>query len=187
MNFTRDRLHSIGWASLLTVCAAMTVGLTLRVNAVKSEVHQAERRIIRMRHEITFLQTEFETRSNQQQLTALNDVEFGYMAPRAQQYIEGERQLAALGTPRGPGAPKPIRVASATADTGAGAFPPLASLIGGRSQTGDGEQPARDLAQPLAKQGSTPSPAWDPLSAAIDAKGLAERLTRIEAGAARSE
>src|SRR5688572_3301464 len=114
MNLTRDRLHSIGWVTLLTLCTAMTAGLTLRVNAAKSEVYQAERKIVSMRSEITFLQTEFQTRSNQQQLKALNDVEFGYVAPRAQQYIEGERQLAVIGKPRAPGAPSPIRVATAT-------------------------------------------------------------------------
>ena len=40
-----------------------------------------------------------------------NAVEFGYSAPRADQYLESERQLAALGTPRGINAPSPVRVA----------------------------------------------------------------------------
>ena len=47
----------------------------------------------------------------QQQLAAWNQVEFGYSAPRADQYVEHERQLAALGSPRGIDAPQPIRVA----------------------------------------------------------------------------
>ena len=49
----------------------------------------------------------------QQQLRNLNAIEFGYQAPTAGQYLEGERQLAALGKARGPNAPEPIRVASA--------------------------------------------------------------------------
>jgi len=125
MKLTRDRVRSIGWVAVLTVCAAMTLGLTLRVNAVKSQVRLAERQIVALKQEQMMLETEFETRANQQQLTVLNDVEFGYQAPTAGQYLEGERQLAVLSKPRAPDAPTPIRVASA-----ADAAPPaLTSLI----------------------------------------------------------
>lgn len=110
MNLTRDRVRSIGWAFVLTVCAAMTLALTFRVNAVKSEVRLAERQIVALRQEKLFLETEFETRANQQQLKALNDVEFGYVAPTSGQYLENERELASLGKERAPGAPAPIRV-----------------------------------------------------------------------------
>src|SRR6195952_81560 len=113
MNLTRDRVRSIGWAVILTVCAAFTMALTMRVNAVKSQVSLAERQIVALRQEKMMLETEFETRANQQQLKALNDVEFGYQAPPPGQYLEGERQLASLAKPRGPGAPSPIRVATA--------------------------------------------------------------------------
>lgn len=110
---TRDRLHSIGWAFMLTVCFALTLALTFRVNAVKSEVRLAEREIVRLKQHKLFLETEFLTRANQQQLRNLNEVEFGYEAPTAAQYIEGERQLASFSRPRAPGAPEPIRVATA--------------------------------------------------------------------------
>ena len=113
MNLTRDRVRSIGWAVILMVCLAMTMALTMRVNAVKSQVALAERQIIALRQEKQMLETEFETRANQQQLKALNDVEFGYQAPTPAQYLEGERQLAVLAKARSPGAPSPIRVASA--------------------------------------------------------------------------
>jgi hypothetical protein len=113
MKLTRDRVRSIGWVAVLTVCGALTMGLTLRVNAVKSQVRLAERQIVSLQRQKTLLETEFETRANQQQLKVLNDVEFGYQAPTAGQYLEGERQLAALAKPRAPDAPAPIRVASA--------------------------------------------------------------------------
>ena len=113
MNLTRDRVRSIGWAFVLTVCFALTMALTFRVNAVKSQVRLAERQLVSLQRHKLFLETEFEARSNQQQLKAINDVEFGYEAPRAEQYIEGERMLASLGKARGPDAPAPIRVASA--------------------------------------------------------------------------
>lgn len=113
MNLTRDRVRSIGWMSVLLVCGAVTLALTLRVNAVKSQVYATERKIVGVQQDINFLETEFQTRSNQQALKELNDLEFGYKAPGAGQYIEGERQLAALGKAPGPNAPAPIRYANA--------------------------------------------------------------------------
>ena len=113
MNLTRDRMHTIGWGMSLVICLALTLALTFRVNAVKSQVRLAERQIAQLKQEKLFLETEFETRANQQQLSNINTVEFGYQAPSAAQYLEGERQLAALGKPRAPGAPSPIRVATA--------------------------------------------------------------------------
>lgn len=136
MNLTRDRVRSIGWAFVLTVCAGLLLGLTFRVNAVKSQVRLAERQLVSLRQEKLFLETEFEARSNQQQLKALNEVEFGYQAPRAEQYLEGERQLVALGKPRGPGAPEPIRVASA-AGPREGAFPAMVSPLTGKAVAGE--------------------------------------------------
>lgn len=113
MNLTRDRMRSIGWVALLVTCAALTLVLMVRVNAVKSEVQLAQRQINAIKQEKLILETEFLTRANQQQLRNLNAIEFGYQAPTAGQYLEGERQLAALGKARGPNAPEPIRVASA--------------------------------------------------------------------------
>jgi hypothetical protein len=187
MNLTRDRLRSIGWVTLLILCTAMTAGLTLRVNAAKSEVHQAERRIVSMRNEITFLQTEFQTRSNQQQLTALNDVEFGYIAPRAQQYIEGERQLAVLGKPRAPGAPAPIRLASAAKDAGTVPFLQMVSPLAGLSQGAGDAEPEGDATGEAPLQGGAVSPEQDPIGAAIDAESLAARLARIGPDAVQTE
>lgn len=166
MNLTRDRLRSIGWAVILTVCLALTLVLTFRVNAIKSQVRLAERQIVALKQEKIALETEFETRANQQQLRAVNDVEFGYEAPRAEQYIEGERQLASLGKPRGPGAPAPIRVAHR--DEGAdeeSTFPAMVSPLTGKAIAA--EVPA----------GGTHEPA--------SAADLKERLARVELRATR--
>ncbi len=135
---TRDRLHSIGWAAVLLACLAVTLALTFRVNAVKSQVRLTERQIVAARQEKLLLETEFETRANQQQLRSLNDVEFGYQAPTAAQYVENERQLAALGKPRGPDAPNPIRVASAAGlgDEDSG-FPAMVSPLTGKAMAAE--------------------------------------------------
>lgn len=161
MNLTRDRLRSIGWAVILTVCLALTLVLTFRVNAIKSQVRLAERQIVALKQEKIALETEFETRANQQQLRAVNDVEFGYEAPKAGQYIEGERQLVSLGKPRGPGAPSPIRVARQDDE----AVPPSALTAMVSPLTGKAvaaEMPAGGMRKPA------------------EASDLKDRLARIE-------
>ena len=126
---SRASLRRIGWAALLGLCCAALFGMALKVNALRSEVRQAENRILALKRETLYLETEFETRSNQQQLAAWNAVDFGYQAPGPGQYLENPRQLAALGKPAGPGAPAPIRVAAAPGE--APVLPGLVSpLIG---------------------------------------------------------
>lgn len=125
-----SRIRQIGWAAALMACFGLFVALSFRVHAVKSEVLLAEREIISLKHETIELETEFETRASQRQLADWNAVEFGYQAPRADQYLEGERQLASLGSPRGPAAPSPIRIARAgsaerTGDAGRRMVSPL--------------------------------------------------------------
>ena len=137
MNLTRDRMRSIGWAAVLLTCFAFTVVLTFKVNAVKSQVRLTERQILAVKQDKLLLETEFETRANQQQLRTLNEVEFGYQAPAAGQYLEGERQLAALGKPRGPGSPSPIRVASAAEVTEDSAFPVMVSPLTGKAMASE--------------------------------------------------
>ena len=97
---------------ILTICGAMLLALTFKVNAVKSQVRLTERQILAVRQDKDLLETEFQTRANQHQLASLNDVDFGYSAPTPGQYLDGERQLVALGKPRPEGAPAPIMVAS---------------------------------------------------------------------------
>lgn len=168
---TRSRARSIGWAAILAICFGLTIALTFRVNAVKSQVRLAERQIIALRTEQSMLDTEFETRANQQQLRTLNAVEFGYEAPTARQYLENERQLAALGKPRGPNAPEMIRVAHNDVQrTGDSAFPamgnPLAASL----------MPTKAVAAELPKD----SVRMRELTKASGPAGLAERLSHVE-------
>ena len=106
-----SRLRQIGWVAALLACLGVFFALSFSVHAVKSEVLLAEREIIALERETMMLETEFQARASQRQLADWNAVEFGYEAPRADQYLESERQLASLGSPLGPGAPSPIRVA----------------------------------------------------------------------------
>jgi hypothetical protein len=135
----RSQARSLGWFAVLAICAGLVVVLSFKVHAVKSEVLLAERQLIALQRETLLLETEFETRASQRQLAEWNAVEFGYAAPRAGQFLEGERQLASLGEIRRPGAPAPIRLARAEAADGAPApaaeAPPMRSPVSGAKVT----------------------------------------------------
>ena len=126
----QTRIRRIGWFAALTVCAILYLMLHLKVHAVHSEVVRAERQIIALEQQNLLLETEFETRSNQLQLAAWNRVDFGYVAPSADQFLEDELQLANFGGPRAPGAPEPIRVAGAGGE--APRYPKLVSPLTGK-------------------------------------------------------
>ncbi|WP_336985899.1 hypothetical protein [Altererythrobacter aquiaggeris] len=132
-----SRLRQIGWAAVFAVCLAAFTMLTFRVNALKADVQHAERQIVRLERAKTLLETEFQTRANQQQLADWNEVEFGYRAPEAGQYLEGERQLASLGEPRLADAPSPIRVAHKAAPKGLQIIAMVSPMTG--TANGDGE------------------------------------------------
>lgn len=113
MMLTAARMRQIGWGALLAFCILAFTVMSLSVHAVQNEVVLAERRIIALKQETLLLETEFESRANQRQLAHWNRVEFGYLSPRADQYIDSRQDLAALGEPLGPDAPRPVRLARA--------------------------------------------------------------------------
>lgn len=98
-------------AAILVLATMLFLALTFRVNAVKSDVHSLERQIVRMERERLLLETEFETRASQRQLSDWNEIDFGYLAPTGEQYVDGELQLAGFGSPAPRNAPAPIRLA----------------------------------------------------------------------------
>jgi len=179
MMLTRSQAQSIGWALVLAVCFALTVALTFRVNAVRSQVRLTERKIAALQAENGMLETEFETRGNQQQLTALNEVEFGYQAPTPGQYLESERQLAALGKPRGPDAPPMIRVAAADPQPAEGTvLPAMVNPLTGRALGAEAPKPVdKKPAARLAERG--PASLAERLSH-VDEKPRVERLAHVE-------
>ena len=160
MNLTRDRMRQVGWAAVLLVCGALTLALTFRVNAVKSQVRLVERQIVQLKQDKLLLETEFETRANQQQLRNLNEVEFGYQAPTAGQYLENERQLASLAKPRAVDAPSPIRVATAERPDPESPLAAMVSPLTGKAMAA--EAPKRERTKP------------------VTAETLGDRLGRVE-------
>lgn len=161
MIISGSRRRQIGWAMVLVACAALLVGLTFKVNTIKSQVLLAERQIIALETEKRILEIEFQARSSQQQLADWNRVEYGYIAPTAGQYLENERQLAALGMARAAGAPEPIRVAQANVAVDEGVLAMVSPLTG----------------KPLAAEDDAPSAA-PPRGTNPAGRSLSERLAR---------
>ena len=153
-----SRIRRIGWFAALAICAMLYLTLHLRVHAVTSEVIRAERQIVALEQHKILLETEFQTRSNQLQLEEWNRVDFGYVAPSAEQFLENERQLASFGSPRAAGAPEPIRVAGAGGE--APEFPKLVSPLTGRPVDEELVEPARraDLTGTRLAEGTTRIP-----------------------------
>ena len=158
MMVSANRFRSIGWIALLLICGALVMVLAFRVNALRSQVHRTEQQIVALRKEKLYLETEVETRANQQQLKLWNDVEFGYVAPSASQYLANERQLAAFSKPDGPDAPAPIRVASADDAVAAqAAFPDadlpsiVSSLTGEAGSTASSDSKAAVVDEPAPR------------------------------------
>lgn len=163
----QSRIRRIGWIAALAVCTALYLVLHLKVHAVWSEVVRAERQIVALEQEKVLLETEFETRSNLLQLAAWNNVDFGYTAPSASQFLENERQLASFGMPRAPGAPEPIRVAGVTGD--APEYPRLVSPLTGKPI--DEELLGPGEADQLASARLDDGPMRIPLGAVIGSAG----------------
>ncbi len=124
------RLKNLGWVALVFVVLISLYPLSLSVGALRSNLESTEREIVEVKEELRYLETEFATRASLQQLEQWNQLEYGYEAPTAGQFLDGERALANLGQGRD-AIKKPVRVAALTID---GVDP--AGIIG--SPFGDG-------------------------------------------------
>ncbi|GAA5061980.1 hypothetical protein GCM10023208_31950 [Erythrobacter westpacificensis] len=165
------RIRRIGWLAALGTCIALYALLHVKVNAVHAEVVRAERQIVRLEEQNMLLETEFLTRSSQVQLAAWNRVDFGFEAPKAEQFIESPMQLASFGSPRTADAPAPIRLAGMTTGEDIAEFPKLVSPLTGKPVDervlAGGEPGEGHLAVALA-----PGPLRVPLSAPAQAAGF---------------
>ncbi len=128
----QSRIRRIGWIAALGTCIVLYILLHVKVNAVHSDVVRAEREIVRLENQNMLLETEFLTRSSQVQLAAWNRVDFGFEAPRAEQFIESPLQLASFGSPRAANAPRPILLAGMTSGEDMPEFPQLVSPLTGK-------------------------------------------------------
>lgn len=130
---TLAHLRRMGWVSLILMCTALFLVLSFRVNAVKTEVRLAEKAIVALEERKMHLETEFQTRANQTRLAAWNAVDFGYVPPGAEQFVDGEQGLARFGMPRAVGAPEPMMVARAEGARDIPEFPAMVSPLSGEA------------------------------------------------------
>ncbi len=178
------------WMTALVVAFACLMGLTFKVNAVKGEVRSLERRIVAVERSRLLLETEFETRSNQQQLATWNAVEFGFVSPRGDQFIDHDWQLAHLASPRSPDVPAPIRIARGSDRAERSMFGQLASLMGdipieeGRTSLGSAvtllEIGTKEDALTRSFPRTAPNLADHLAMAALQAERLPHRMARVE-------
>lgn len=153
---SRNRKQSLLWTGSVVVATALSLVLMLQVKAVNSEIAETEKAIVSTKQQIASLETEFQTRARQQQLVRWNEVDFGYVAPRADQFLDGRAELASLGKQVEIIDAQPVRmaVADAQADTAVAAAAPtrMASNDAAPAKQaptlkGDAERPAIRLAQ----------------------------------------
>ena len=92
------KLQGIGLVLLVLILAMTLYPVSLRVASKRSELARVERDIRYTRDNIRYLETELGARASLRQLERWNSENFAYSAPTAGQYLDGERQLANLGS-----------------------------------------------------------------------------------------
>lgn len=166
-----------GQVTMVIVALILFIALTFRVNAVKSEVHLLERRIVQVERERLLLETEYETRASQRQLSSWNEVEFGYLAPTGEQFVDHDWQLASYGSPAPQGAPQPIRLARNEPLPGSeGALADLARVLDSEPVDRGREEFGRAVAMLGGDDAPEASDEAAPFN--VDTDRLARRLTR---------
>ena len=113
MKLAAKRLEGIGWLALVFVVAILLYPLSLSVATLRSDLARTDAKIVSVKKEIRYLETEFSARANLRQLEHWNKLEYGYVSPKAAQYLDGERALANLG---GKNLRKPVKVAVISTD-----------------------------------------------------------------------
>ncbi|WP_338501185.1 hypothetical protein V6R86_00735 [Sphingomonas kaistensis] len=135
--------REVGWVAAVAGTALGCYMVSLKVASERAALEQVENRIVLAQRDIRVLQTEIGTRGRLEQLESWNVKVLALSAPQAQQFLEGEFQLATLAAPTKKIDPSaPIVLASAPAP--APQRPALADDDGGEAKAGP---TARDLMQ----------------------------------------
>lgn len=101
MRLAFGKLKNLGWIALVLIVAISLYPLSLSVATLRSDLARTEQKIVESKRKIRYLETEFATRANLKQLDLWNELDYGYTAPHADQYLSNERALANLGKGRG--------------------------------------------------------------------------------------
>ena len=159
--------------------------------AERGRVESVERSIVQARKDIRALETEFDTRANMAQLERWNGDVLSLAAPRAEQYVGGEHQLASLpGRTEGgnvalayvvPAAP--MEMAAATPEPTLAAVTPAAPVVAPAKA-----EKARPVVKPVgALRTAAVVPAKAPAVAMLDRTLLSDATMADLARSARKE
>ncbi|APG62978.1 hypothetical protein LPB140_09455 [Sphingorhabdus lutea] len=97
MSLAMKRIRNLGWLALIFVILLLLYPLSLNVAAAHSDLSKIDKEIVQTQREISTLRAELRTRASMQQLEEWNALLFGYAAPTADQFADGQRALAGLG------------------------------------------------------------------------------------------
>jgi DNA polymerase III psi subunit len=118
------RLRPIGWVAGVAAAALSFYLVSLQVASERTELESVQRRIVIAERDIRHLETEFSARASLRQLEAYNNEVLALAAPKVDQYLNSEVQLASYvpGTD-GVLAKQAPQTALASAQTGATVAP----------------------------------------------------------------
>ena len=92
--------REVGWVAAVAGTALGCYMVNLKVASERAALETVENRIVLAQRDIRVLQTEIGTRGRLEQLESWNVKVLALSAPQAQQFLEGEFQLATLTAPR---------------------------------------------------------------------------------------
>ncbi len=90
------KFRSVTWAAAVASAALTCYLISHRVSAERTSLEEVEGDIEQARRDILALDTEFETRSRMSQLERWSRRDLNLESPSAEQFLEGEIELAAL-------------------------------------------------------------------------------------------
>ncbi len=128
MSSKTNPLRNIGWFALIFLVVILLYPLSLNVATLRSDLMKVDREILATQKHINYLQAELKTRANLQQLEEWNELLYGFKAPTAAQFADGDRALANLGK-------KPLKIR-----------PVLVSV----NSLNNGEEPSGVIGSPFA-------------------------------------
>ncbi len=147
--------REVGWVAAVAGTALGCYMVSLKVASERAALEQVENKIVLAQRDIRVLQTEIGTRGRLEQLESWNVKVLALSAPQAQQFLEGEFQLATLAAPTKKVDPAaPVVLASAPAP--APQRPSLGDDNDGEAKAGP---TARDLMQVASYRREAPQAA----------------------------
>jgi len=90
-----QRFRAVGYVAIVAIAATILYLISLQVAAERGKLEAVERQIAQAQREMRQLQTELGTRASMRQLEKWNGDILALSAPKADQYVHGQVQLAA--------------------------------------------------------------------------------------------